>query len=259
MDTKDKLIVALDVESANQALQLFDSLHHAAGMFKIGMQLFTAAGPDLVRQIVSRGGRVFLDLKFHDIPNTVATAAVEAARLGVSLFNIHASGGSDMMKRTADAVAEVATRESLAKPKILGVTVLTSIDQETLSQIGVDEEPAIVVGRLASLAQASGLDGVVASAQEIEMVRASIAQPDFLIVTPGIRAAGGDAHDQRRTMTAGEAIRAGADYLVVGRPILGAADPVRAAQDFVMEIDEALRTSPAQSDFAEQSRSQSVQ
>jgi orotidine-5'-phosphate decarboxylase len=257
--SNQKLIVALDVDAAGRALELFEQLREIAGMFKIGMQLFTAAGPDIVRQIVSRGGRVFLDLKYHDIPNTVAMAAVEATRLGVSLFNIHASGGSEMMKRTADAVAEVSTRENLAQPKILGVTVLTSINQETLRRIGVDEEPAIVVGRLASLAQASGLDGVVASAQEIKIVRESVAQPDFLIVTPGIRAATGEAHDQRRTMTAGEAIRAGADYLVVGRPIVQAADPVLAAQAFANEIDEALRTTPAQSDFAEQSPSQSVQ
>jgi orotidine-5'-phosphate decarboxylase len=259
MDAKDKLIVALDVENANQALRLFDSLHDSVGMFKIGMQLFTAAGPDVVRQIVSRGGRVFLDLKYHDIPNTVAMAAIEATRLGVTLFNIHASGGREMMKRTVDAVAETAARENLAKPKILGVTVLTSIDQETLRQIGVDKEPAVVVRRLASLVQASGLDGVVASAQEIRVVRDSVAQADFLIVTPGIRAASGEAHDQRRTMTAAEAITAGADYLVVGRPILEADDPVRAAQTFVNEIDAALRTTPAQTDFAEQSRAQSVQ
>ena len=259
MDAKDKLIVALDVENANQALRLFDSLHDSVGMFKLGMQLFTAAGPDVVRQIVSHGGRVFLDLKYHDIPNTVAMAAIEATRLGVTLFNIHASGGREMMNRTVEAVAEIAARENLAKPKILGVTVLTSIDQETLRQIGVDEEPAVVVRRLASLAQASGLDGVVASAQEISLVRDAVAPADFLIVTPGIRAASGEAHDQRRTMTAAEAITAGADYLVVGRPILEADDPVRAAQTLVNEIDAALRTTPAQPDFAEQSRAQSVQ
>ncbi|HXI24492.1 MAG TPA: orotidine-5'-phosphate decarboxylase [Pyrinomonadaceae bacterium] len=259
MDARNKLIVALDVENANQALKLFDSLHHSVGMFKIGMQLFTAAGPDIVRQIVSRGGRVFLDLKYHDIPNTVARAAIEATRLGVTLFNIHASGGREMMERTAGAVSEVASRENLAKPRILGVTVLTSIDQETLRQIGIADEPAMVVRRLASLAQASGLDGVVASAQEIKIIRDAISHPDFLIVTPGIRAATGEAHDQRRTMTAGEAIRAGADYLVVGRPILAAADPVSAAEEFVSEIDEGLRTRPAQPDFAEQSRVQSVQ
>src|ERR1041384_3463726 len=242
MDAKDKLIVALDVENANQALKLFDSLHDSVGMFKIGMQLFTAAGHDIVRQIVARGSRVFLDLKYHDIPNTVAMAAIEAARLGVTLFNIHAAGGREMMKRAADAVADVATRENLKKPKILGVTVLTSIDHETLRQIGVDDEPAVVVGRLASLAQASGLDGVVASAQEIKLVRESVNQPNFLIVTPGIRAATGAAHDQRRTMTAGEGTTAGAAYLVVGRPILAAADPVRAVQGLINEIDEALRT-----------------
>ena len=259
MDAKDKLIVALDVENANQALQLFDSLHDSAGMFKIGMQLFTAAGPDIVRQIVSRGGRVFLDLKYHDIPNTVAMAAIEATRLGVSLFNIHASGGSEMMKRATDAVAEVATRENLAKPKVLAVTLLTSIDQATLRQIGIHDEPQMVVSGLAKLAYNAGLDGVVASAHEIESIRESIAQSDFLIVTPGIRVASGAAHDQRRTMTAGEAIRAGADYLVMGRPILEAVDPVRAAQDFISEIDEALRTRAVKSDFAEQSRAQSVQ
>src|SRR2546423_2711713 len=259
MDAKDKLIVALDVENANQALKLFDSLHDSVGMFKIGMQLFTAVGPDVVRQIVSRGGRVFLDLKYHDIPNTVAMAAIAATRLGVSLFNIHASGGHEMMKRTANAVAEVAMRENLAKPKVLAVTLLTSIDQETLNQIGINDAPKIAVGRLAKLARESGLDGVVASAQEIEIIRESVSQPDFLIVTPGIRSATDAAQDQRRTMTAAEAIRAGADYLVIGRPILEAADPVRAAQLFVNEIDEALRTTPAQPDFAEQSRSQSVQ
>jgi orotidine-5'-phosphate decarboxylase len=259
MNAKDKLIVALDVENANQALQLFDSLHDSVGMFKIGMQLFTAAGPEIVRQIVSRGGRIFLDLKYHDIPNTVAMAAIEATRLGISLFNIHASGGREMMKRTAEAVAEVATRENLAKPKVLAVTLLTSIDQETLNQIGIDDGPKRVVSRLAKLAHDAGLDGVVASAQEIETVRESIAQPDFLIVTPGIRATTADAQDQRRTMTAGEAIRAGADYLVIGRPILEAADPGGAARAFVNEIDEALRTRAVMSDFAEQSRAQSVQ
>ena len=255
----NKLIVALDVDDADEAIGLFESLRDFVGMFKVGMQLFTAAGPEIVRQIVSRGGRVFLDLKYHDIPNTVAMAAIEATRLGVSLFNIHASGGHEMMKRTANAVAEVATRENLAKPKVLAVTLLTSIDQETLNQIGIDDVPKIAVGRLAKLARESGLNGVVASAQEIEIIRESVSQPDFLIVTPGIRSATDAAQDQRRTMTVVEAIRAGADYLVIGRPILEAADPVRAAQDFVHEIDEALRTTLAQPDFAEQSRTQSVQ
>src|ERR1043165_6482674 len=232
MDAKDKLIVALDVESANQALQLFDSLHHAAGMFKIGMQLFTAAGPDLVRQIVSQGSRVFLDLKYHDIPNTVAMAAVEATRLGVSLFNIHTSGGREMMKWTANAVAETAARENLTAPKVLGVTLLTSINQQTLDDIGISGQPSTVVSRLARLAQESGLDGVVASAQELELIRQAVPRRGFLIVTPGIRSISDDAGDQRRTMTAAEAIRAGADHIVVGRPIIAASDMAAAAARF---------------------------
>src|SRR6266404_888840 len=149
---KDKLIVALDVESANHALDLFAQLRETAGIFKIGSQLFTAAGPELVRQIVARGGRVFLDLKFHDIPNTVAAAAVEATRLGVSIFNVHASGGSAMMRRTADAVAGCAAREGLARPAILGVTVLTSSNEATLKEIGLPEKADEVVARLAQLA-----------------------------------------------------------------------------------------------------------
>ena len=238
---KDKLIVALDVDSSEAALALFEDLRDTVGMFKVGMQLFTAAGPDLVRRIVSRGGRVFLDLKYHDIPNTVALAAVEVTRLGVSIFNIHASGGREMMKWTADAVAETAARESLTAPKVLGVTLLTSIDQETLGQLGIDDPPRPVVSRLAVLANESGLDGVVASAQEIEIIRAAVPRKDFLIVTPGIRSASDETHDQRRMMTAAEAIRAGADFIVVGRPILAAEDPIAAAQHIVTEIEAATQ------------------
>src|SRR5947199_10838911 len=138
---KDKLILALDVDSAERALELCDQLLDAVGMFKVGSQLFTAAGPDLVRQIVSRGAQVFLDLKFHDIPNTVAAAGVEATRLGVSIFNVHASGGVEMMQRTAGDVAEIANREGLAKPKVIAVTLLTSMDQASLEQIGIGEKP----------------------------------------------------------------------------------------------------------------------
>ena len=254
MNAKDKLIAALDVDTADEALRLFESLRDSVGMFKIGMQLFTAAGPDVVRRIISRDGKIFLDLKYHDIPNTVAMAAVEAARLGVTLFNIHVSGGHDMMKRAAEAVADVTHRERLPKPKILGVTVLTSIDQLTLQQIGIEDDPAKVVGRLASLAASAGLDGVVASAQEIRVVRESVAQENFLVVTPGIRATPSNVQDQRRTMPATEAVRAGADYLVVGRPILAAPDPVRAAQDLADEIHRAMSTR-----LEEQTRAQSVQ
>ena len=239
-NSKDKLIVALDVYYADRALELFEALRDHVAVFKIGMQLFSAAGPDIVRQIVSRGGRVFLDLKYHDIPNTVAAAGVEATRLGVLIFNLHASGGSEMMKRAAAAVAETAAREGLTKPAVLGVTLLTSIDHETLRQIGIDDEPATVVRRLALLAQTSGLDGVVASAHEIKIIREAVANPSFVIVTPGMRSASDPSHDQRRFMTAGAAISAGADYVVVGRPILNAESPAKAARMFVQEISDAI-------------------
>jgi orotidine-5'-phosphate decarboxylase len=234
---KDKLIVALDVDTTTQALDLFEALRDVVGMFKIGSQLFTAAGPDVVRQIVAKGGRVFLDLKFHDIPNTVAAAAIEAARLGVSIFNVHASGGVKMMKRTAAAVAEVSDREGIERPKVIAVTVLTSMDQEGLEQIGFKDDPRSLVVRLARFAAACGLDGVVASPHEIEPIRQAISQPNFLIVTPGIRSSNDAGDDQKRTLTAAAAISAGADYVVVGRPILTAGDPVAAARALVLEIE----------------------
>jgi orotidine-5'-phosphate decarboxylase len=238
---RDKLIVALDVETAEHALDLFEALREVVAVFKIGLQLFTAAGPDIVRQIVARGGRVFLDLKFHDIPNTVAAAAIEATRLSASIFNLHASGGSEMMKRTVEAATETAQREGLQRPKIIAVTLLTSINQTTLDQIGIKGDSGSVVGRLARAAADCGLDGVVASAQEIEIIRGTVAWPEFLIVTPGIRSSDDPADDQRRTLTAAEAIRAGADYIVIGRPILTADDPVQAATRFAAEIESANR------------------
>ena len=258
INAKDKLIVALDVDRADRALELFDTLRDSVGMFKIGMQLFSAAGPDVVRKVVSRGGRVFLDLKYHDIPNTVAMAGIEATRLGVSIFNVHASGGGEMMKRTAASVAEVAERENLTRPRVLGVTVLTSVDQETLRQLGIAEEAESLASRLAFLANESGLDGVVASGQEIKTIRETVLTPNFLIVTPGMRSASAKSDDQRRTMSVGDAVRAGADYLVAGRPILGAADPADAARHMVDEIAAALEDGPGPAELAEQSRAQSV-
>lgn len=234
-----KLIVALDVDTKDRALAFFDQLREVVGMFKIGSQLFTAVGPQIVREIVAGGGRVFLDLKFHDIPNTVAAAGIEATRLGVSIFNVHASGGREMMKRTAEAVAETAAREGLPKPNVIAVTLLTSLDTPSLKQLGVDYELKDFVSKLAQEAAGSGLDGVVASPQEIGLVREAVSEPGFLIVTPGIRSAQDQTDDQRRTMNAAEAIRAGANYLVVGRPILKAADPVAAAQRIVEEIETA--------------------
>lgn len=234
---RNKLIVALDVESAGEARRLVNTLRGIVGMFKIGSQLFTAAGPQLVREIVESGERVFLDLKFHDIPNTVATAGVEAARLGVSIFNVHAAGGSEMMRRTVAAVAETVDREKLRRPAIIAVTVLTSSNSNTLREIGLSADVHDVVRRLTLLAEASGIDGVVASPLELGIVRAAVTKTGFIVVTPGVRPAGFAHGDQKRVTTPREAILAGADYLVVGRPILESPDPARAAQAIIDEME----------------------
>jgi orotidine-5'-phosphate decarboxylase len=233
---RNKLIVALDVESAAEAQRLVNNLRGVVGMFKIGSQLFTAAGPALVREIVESGERVFLDLKFHDIPNTVAAAGVEATRLGVSIFNVHAAGGSEMMRRTVAAVAETVDLEKLERPAIIAVTVLTSSNSNTLREIGLSDDVSEVVHSLASLAEASGLDGVVASPLELSIVRSAVKKPGFIVVTPGVRPAGFARDDQKRVTTPRAAILAGADYLVVGRPILEAPDPARAAQAIIDEM-----------------------
>jgi orotidine-5'-phosphate decarboxylase len=235
---KNKLIVALDVETAREALNLFSALKDVAGMFKIGSQLFTASGPGLVREIVSAGGRIFLDLKFHDIPNTVAAAGVEATRLGVSIFDVHACGGSEMMRRTAEAVAETALREGINRPLIIGITVLTSSDDSTLAETGFSSGTTEQVLRMARLAAKSGLDGVVASPHEVKLVRETVKQNNFVIVTPGVRPIGVATDDQRRVMTPAEAVRAGADYLVVGRAILKASDPALAAHQIIAEMQQ---------------------
>lgn len=238
----DKLIVALDVETPAQALSLVKELGPVAGMFKIGSQLFTLAGPQIVKDVVASGAKVFLDLKFHDIPQQVAGAARSAAQLGVSMFTVHASGGAEMMQRAVEAVAEVAERERTVRSAVLAVSVLTSIDANTLSQIGINSSPEDSVLRLVKLAEQSGVDGVVASPQEAETIRATVANRKFLIVTPGIRPAKKDAgaDDQRRVATPAAALKAGADYLVVGRPIIAAADAVAAAREIVAEMEHAL-------------------
>jgi orotidine-5'-phosphate decarboxylase len=235
---KNKLIVALDVETASEALNLFSALKDVAGMFKIGSQLFTASGAGLVREIVTAGGRIFLDLKFHDIPNTVAAAGVEAARLGVSIFDVHACGGSEMMRRTAEAVTETALREGRTRPLIIGITVLTSSDDSTLAETGFLSSTTEQVGRMTRLADASGLDGIVASPHEVKLVRETAGRSDFVIVTPGVRPSGAASNDQRRVMTPADAVRAGADYLVVGRPILKAPDPALAAHRIIEEMQQ---------------------
>jgi len=234
--TTNKLIVALDVQTAPEALELVEALRGAVGMFKVGMQLFTAAGPDLVRAIVRSGERVFLDLEYHDIPNTVAAAAVEATRLGVSMFNVHATGGAEMMRSTADAVLKTVDSEGLTQPIMLGVTILTSANALTLKDVGFRAEPAELVSRLAELSDLSGMDGVVASAREVGIVRSAVTRADFVVVTPGIRPAGSDSFDQKRVTTPRQALEAGADYIVVGRPILEAPDPAQAAQEILAEM-----------------------
>jgi orotidine-5'-phosphate decarboxylase len=232
----NKLIVALDVETPARAREVFAAARESAGMFKIGSQLFTAAGPGIVREIVGAGSRVFLDLKFHDIPNTVAAAAREAARLGVSLLNVHALGGREMMRRAAEAVAEAAAREGLARPAVIAVTVLTSSDAATLAELGLPFTPESQATLLARLAAASGMDGVVASAHEVRQVRSVAMRENFLVVTPGVRRRAAEQDDQKRVMSPGEAVRAGADYIVVGRAIVNAPDPAAAAREIGEEI-----------------------
>ena len=238
MTSKDKLIVALDVDTPAKALDLVQRLHHVAGMFKVGSQLFTAAGPQIVRDIIALNSKVFLDLKFHDIPHQIAGAARSAAELGVSLFTIHASGGSEMMRRAAESVAEV-SQQTGVRSRVLAITVLTSMDATTLSDIGVSSTPSESVMRLVKLAEAAGVDGVVASPQEIETIRSTVSNPNFLVVTPGIRPAATANEDQKRVATPASAIAAGASYLVVGRPITGAPDPLAAAEQIIAEMQNA--------------------
>jgi len=233
--SKEKIIVALDVSTAREALDLFSRLRDVVGAFKIGSQIFTSEGHYVVREIIKFGGKIFLDLKFHDIPNTVASAAIEATRMGVFMFNVHALGGSEMMKRTVNAVNETAARENLVKPNVIAVTVLTSSTKETLNEVGIDSEPLYQVIRLACLAENCGMDGVVASPLEVKAIRENI-ERDFLIVTPGVRPAGVGHDDQKRVMTPAEAVRAGSDYLVVGRAITHAPNPEQAARKIVEEI-----------------------
>ena len=240
MTAKEKLIIALDVETPSKALELVRELQPVAGMFKVGSQLFTAAGPQIVRDIIALESKVFLDLKFHDIPHQVAGAARSAAELGVSLFTIHASGGSEMMRRAVESVEEVAQRSGV-RSKVLAISVLTSIDATILAQIGVTSSPQESVLRLVRLAESARVDGVVASPNEIQTIRNAVSNREFLIVTPGIRPAANETRDQKRVATPAAAIAAGASYLVVGRPITGAYDPLAAAQEIIAEMERGER------------------
>jgi orotidine-5'-phosphate decarboxylase len=228
---KDQLIVALDAASAEQAREIVDRLGDAVAFYKVGAELFTVAGPSVVRELIERDKKVFLDLKFHDIPNTVAGAVRSAASLGVSLLTVHASGGSRVLRAAAEAAAE-----SEAKPTVLAVTVLTSMGTSELGELGVPGNVEKQVLRLAMLAIRAGCGGLVASAQEGASLRKELGA-GFTLVTPGIRPDGGDSGDQLRIVTPAQAIRAGADYLVVGRPITQADDPAEAARTIIRQIE----------------------
>jgi len=230
-DPSEKIIVALDVATADEARVLVEELSGKVGAFKVGLQLFVAAGPEFVREIAAEN-RVFLDLKFHDIPNTVANAAVEAAKLGVWMMNVHAIGGREMMKRTVEAVRSTCENIGVEPPLLIAVTVLTSSDDNVLGETGIESSVDEQVVRLAKLTKEAGFDGVVASAREASMIRQAIGD-DFVIVTPGIRAKDATNDDQRRVMTFSDAIKAGSTYAVIGRPITGTADR-RAAVDQIL-------------------------
>lgn len=230
---RSKIIFALDFDTFNAAKHWVSLLSGRVGMFKVGKQLFTAHGPDIVRMIENFGAGVFLDLKYHDIPNTVAMASREAARLRVKLFNVHALGGYEMMARTAEMLrTEFPEGE---RPRVLAVTILTSSNEETLKRVGIDRPVEEMVVRLARLANRAGIDGVVASPREVPLIREACG-PGFLIVTPGVRPSFASTDDQKRVMTPAEAVAAGSDYLVIGRPISVAPDPLQAVEAIVDEI-----------------------
>lgn len=226
--------MALDVSGATQARQIVESIGESVSTYKVGKQLFTAEGPQIVRDLVSSGHKVFLDLKFHDIPSTVAAAVRQAAELRVAMLTVHACGGSKMLKAAAEAAIQSPTQ-----PMVLAVTVLTSLSDADLAELGISGQVQTQVLRLGSLARAAGCGGLVASGMEARELRRELGG-DFAIVTPGVRPPGTAAGDQARTLTPKEAIAAGATYLVVGRPILEAADPARAAQAIAREIEEPL-------------------
>ncbi len=234
-DPKEKIIFALDFEHFTDAQKWVNLLKDHVGMFKVGKQLFTHAGPKVVDMIRAKGQKVFLDLKFHDIPNTVAKAGEEATKLNVSMFNLHALGGFEMMKKTVEASRAIAKSLGIPRPIILAVTILTSMDNESLKEVGIQGPLIEEVARLAQLSMKAGVDGVVASPQEIEVIRERCGK-NFLIVTPGIRLQTEKKDDQKRTLSPREAILAGADYLVIGRPIREAKNPIDVIKKIIDDI-----------------------
>ena len=235
-DNKAKLILALDVSEYDYALELVERFRDVIEIFKVGLELYTVAGPSIIKEIHKRERKVFLDVKFHDIPTTVSKAGIAAARLGVFMFNVHASGGLDMMRKCREDVVNLCLKENLDKPRIIAVTVLTSMSQETLkSDVGVQHSLNTHVRHLAGLSLKAGLDGVVASGKEAAMIRGHCGR-GFLIVTPGIRPSWSAADDQSRTMTPRQALAQGADYLVMGRSILNHSNPMKAIELIHKEI-----------------------
>jgi orotidine-5'-phosphate decarboxylase len=233
---KERIIVALDVDDAESCKALLDKLYPTIKIFKIGSQLFIASGRDAINMIKRKGAASFLDLKFHDIPATVGKAAASATGLGVDIFDLHTSGGYDMMKKAVESSDEVAKRLQIKRPLMLGVTVLTSMNKKDLSDMGLKREPKDQVLFLATLAKKAGLDGVVASAGEIEIIKKELGE-DFMVVVPGIRPSWAEKMDQKRVATPKEAFARGADYIVIGRPITASEDPKDAAERIIGEIE----------------------
>lgn len=235
MDPREKLIIALDVETKEKAIELIGTLRSEVKLFKIGLELFSSCGPSIVREASGLGCRIFLDLKYHDIPNTVLKAAQSVTGLGAFMFNVHALGGLEMMRKTAEAVRAEAERLKISPPKVIAVTILTSMDAMALNKVGINDTMASEVLRLASLAKEAGLDGVVSSPSEIKVLRQALGK-EFIIVTPGVRPSWAGSGDQKRIATPAQAIADGASFIVVGRPVTEAADRLDAAKKILKEM-----------------------
>ena len=239
MKPRERIILALDVSDHDEAIKIVHGFKDYIDIFKVGSELFTSVGPRLIKEINLMGKKVFLDLKFHDIPNTVAKSVLAAARLKVFMLTVHTLGGSDMLKQAADALGKFAIENNITRPRLIGVTILTSMDQKALSdEIGVALRMSSQVKQLAKLARMAGLDGIVSSAENATMIRSSAGE-GFIIVTPGIRPSWTSADDQKRTLTPKQAIRKGADYIVIGRAVLAQPDPVKALMRIHDEIKNA--------------------